>query len=223
MKIEHLESLQGALGYQFKDLSILEKALVHASTGGDDNEQLEFLGDAALGYAVTAALYQGREQLPVGELAELKANLISNLRLAPIALELGIDRRLVLGPSIIESPTLSSKVCADALEAVIGAICIDGGVAAVQTFVNEHIYDGQIVGCGSRKHPKTQLQEWAVARRYDTPRYEVVGFVVNRTVETWSVRCGIEGIAQIGSGTANSKRGAERKAAESMLQTVTDA
>lgn len=221
MKADHLDALQQALGYQFDDIELLRRALVHASAGQDDNDRLEFLGDAVLGYAVTAALSRAHDmQVPVGQLAERKASLISNRRLAAIAEALGISRQLVMGPSVGPDQDVGTKVCADALEAVIGAICEDGGMVAAEEFITRHVCSAAELVVKRPKHAKTELQEWAAARGLASPAYEVVEYRLDKTIETWRVHCVVDGLEHVGRASAPSKREAERLAAESYLEAL---
>lgn len=220
MNKEDLDELQTALGYRFKDLSILKRALVHASADVEHNERLEFLGDGALGFAVNTALYRRMSRKSVGDLAERKAILVSNRRLANLAVELGIDRRLRLGGSMTNDRAPARKVYADALEAVIGAIAIDGGIRAVQKFVDKHIYPHAGDAIDFERHAKTRLQEWADWAGFASPNYHVVKQEKDRVGELWFVQCTIEDLKHIGEGVARTKREAERFAAEAILSKV---
>ena len=220
MNKEDLDELQSALGYRFKEVSILERALVHASADVAHNERLEFLGDGALGYTVSAGLFQRMPEESVGELAERKAILVSNRRLSDLAVALGIDRRLRLGGSMANDRAAPRKIYADALEAVIGAIAIDGGIDAVQQFVNAHIYPQTSDVIEFERHAKTQLQEWADCAGFASPNYEVVKQEKDRVGELWHVRCTLKGLEHIGEGVARTKREAERCAAEEILAEV---
>lgn len=213
MRSEQIESLQEALGYRFKNVQLLKRALIHASTGGDDNEQLEFLGDAVLGYLVTAALVDQLDGKPLGELSELKSNLVNNSHLCQVAVKLGIDRALIMGPSEQTHIDRSTKVCADAVEATIGAICEDGGIEAARQFVDNHVLEGQLLNRLSIRHPKSLLQEWTAARGHDLPHYEVIEYIAGSPTETWRVRCSISDIGKSSIGLGVSKRQAEREAA----------
>lgn len=220
MNKEDLDELQAALGYRFKDLSILERALVHASADVEHNERLEFLGDGALGYAVNTALYQRMSQKSVGVIAERKSILVSNRRLANLAVELGIDRRMRLGGSVANDRAPPRKIYADALEAVIGAIAIDGGIKAVQIFVDKHIYPHVGDAIDFERHAKTKLQEWADWAGFEAPNYEVVKQEKDRVGELWYVQCSIKDLKHVGEGVARTKREAERYAAEAILSKV---
>ena len=220
MNEQDLDELQTALGYRFKDPSILERALVHASADVEHNERLEFLGDSALGYSVSAALYQRMPRKSVGVLAERKAILVSNRRLAQLAVELGIDRRIRLGGSIVNDRFPPRKIYADALEAVVGAIVIDGGINAVKNFVDEHICPHAYDAIDFERHAKTKLQEWADGAGFASPHYQVVKQETDRVGELWYVKCTIKDLKHSGDGVARTKREAERYAAEAILTKV---
>ncbi len=220
MRSEDLSLLQEAIGYQFQFPHLLEQALVHASACEEDNERLEFLGDAALGYVVSATLYRSHKQATVGELTEHKARLVSNTQLAQLAVNLGIDRYMLLGESVLANRHKSSKVCADALEAVIGAMSLDGGTSAVQAFVDRHIVPLADRSVKLQKHAKSRLQEWAVSHGYEVPSYVVVDHEINKHGERWRVDCIIKDFEYVGTGAADSKKKAERCAAEAVLDKV---
>lgn len=220
MNEKDLNELQTALGYHFKDLSILERALVHASADVDHNERLEFLGDGALGYAVNVALYERMPRKSVGALAERKAILVSNRRLAQLAVELGIDRRIRLGASVANDRSSPRKIYADALEAVVGAITLDGGIEAAKNFVEQHICPQAHDSIDFERHAKTELQEWADGAGLASPDYEVVNQESDRVGELWYVKCTIKDLTHSGEGVARTKREAERFAAEAMLAKV---
>ena len=215
-----LAYLQDAIGYHFKDASILERALVHASADVENNERLEFLGDSALGYAVSTALYERMSNQSVGVLAERKSILVSNKRLTQVAVSLGIDKRMRLGSSIANNRTVNRKIYADALEAVIGAIAMDGGFPAVQTFVDQHLYPLVSKPLDLERHAKSRLQEWADWAGFESPVYEVVKHESHPNGELWQVHCTIKDLNHDGEGVAHSKREAERIAAEVILYKI---
>ena len=220
MNDKDLDAFQTALGYRFNDVTSLERALVHASADVEHNERLEFLGDGALGYAVSVALYQRMPHESVGVLAERKATLVSNKRLAQLAVELGIDRLIRLGGSVANDRFQPRKIYADALEAVVGAIAVDGGIDAVRNFVNEHIYPRAYDTVDFERHAKTKLQEWADGEGFGAPDYVVVNQETDRVGELWYVKCTIKDLEHSGEGVARTKREAERYAAEAILAKV---
>ena len=220
MKKEELADLQDTIGYHFKDESILERALIHASADVENNERLEFLGDAALGYAISAALYERMPLKSVGVLAERKGILVANKRLTEVAVKLGINRRMRLGNSIENNRTVNRKIYADALEAVVGAIVIDGGLAAVQNFVDQHLYPLESKPLDLERHAKSRLQEWADWAGFESPVYEVVKHESHTNGELWHVHCTVSDLKYDGKGVAHSKREAERIAAEVLLSKI---
>src|SRR5471030_2357233 len=117
------------IGYQFEKISLLKDALRHRSVRGYNNERLEFLGDAVLNFVITSALYKKYPWAREGELSRLRANLVKGATLTELAQELDLGRCLELGPSELRTGGSSRKsILADAIEAVIGAIYLDGGV-----------------------------------------------------------------------------------------------
>ena len=178
---EELTRLQTALGHTFSESSHLEAALVHRSYCAEHpdarpNERLEFLGDAVLGLSVTRHVFDAYPDLPEGELAKLRASVVNAEALAAVAEELDLGNALLLGKGEDASGGRSKpSILADAMEAVIAAVYLDGGWAAADAFVlrvlGERIREGS-AGPGGHDY-KTRLQEVA-ARRFDQlPRYQV--------------------------------------------------
>ena len=219
-KSEDLQLLQTTLGYTFKDARLLERALVHASSKSDNNEKLEFLGDAALGFAVATIIYRTSDSLSIGQIAQLKANLINNRHLTEVAKGLGIERVLFTGLSVQNGTSSADKVFADALEAVIGAIYLDGGFEAMIEFVREKILTSKFSQLSIDKHPKTALQEWAVAHGNEAPKYYTTENREFGNEPDWTALCNLslDGVNRVTGGVGSSKRDAERKAAERMLK-----
>ena len=223
LKAQYLADLQDALGYQFSDVSRLQQALVHASSDGADNERLEFLGDSVLSYVVSTLLFHRTDDATVGTLTVQKSQLVSNAHLAEVARNLGIDRQLLVGESVREEDEKSTKMCADALEAVLGAIALDGGVEPVLTFVQKHIMSDTDVDVVAPKHAKSILQELVAAQGLELPKYDVVSHQPDAAEKTWQVRCEVEALDLIGTGMAGTKREAERQAAEEILNRMSHA
>lgn len=212
-----LAKFQERIGYSFNDPEVLKRAFIHASANEDDNDRLEFLGDAALGFAVSELMFQRYADVDVGILSEAKGRLVNNVLLSELAIDLGIDRLMSLGTSITQNGQSRSKVYADALEAVIGAIELDGGMDSVRQFVRDHIVVNFDINQSIRKHPKSGLQEWVEARGYDLPTYRVVTHEHVSGGEHWQVECTIEGLNTESMGDGRSKREAETTAAAKLL------
>ncbi|MEW6155515.1 MAG: ribonuclease III [Actinomycetota bacterium] len=214
------------LGREFDDPELLERAMAHRSwcaenPGNGSNERLEFLGDAVLGLVVTAHVYRLYPDLPEGHLAQVRASVVNSATLAETADELGLGEYLLLGKgedasSGREKPT----ILADAMEAVIGAVYLDGGWSAAEDLVlrvlGERISDAAAVpGSGDYK---TRLQEMA-ARTFEVlPRYEVVGTGPDHAkhFEATVVLAG----RVVGEGSGRSKKQAEQAAAREAWNTL---
>ena len=218
-----LTQLQQALGYQFKDTHWLVQALTHIGKENENNERLEFLGDAALELATSTILYQKFDHLSVGELTVIRSNLVNNEFLSLLANEFGINAKALLG-SQRGTDGDARNLCADTLEAIIGAIYLDGGFDAVEIFVKDKVIDNPQSDTTTAKHPKTDLQEWCVANDHQPPVYSVMNFesVSSTGGELWQSRClvSIDGQRIESSGRGRSKRQAETLAADAMLTQI---
>src|SRR5690606_16465245 len=157
-----LTTLQTALGHQFKDASLLDLALTHRSHSGHHNERLEFLGDSVLNFVVSSLLFARFPKIDEGDLSRLRANLVKQAALADIAGRLNLSQHLRLGEGELKSGGFRRpSILADALEALFGAVYLDGGFEAAQKVIQrqyeailEHV-DAKTLG----KDPKTLLQE----------------------------------------------------------------
>jgi ribonuclease-3 len=188
-------SLESRIGYRFSDPVLLRRALTHSSLANEirtvpgsapasgDNEQLEFLGDSVLGFLVAEALVRRYPSFREGELSRLKAHLVSAAHLHGVARRLGMGSYLDLGRSEEMSGGRAKKtLLVDALEAVIAAVCLDGGIDAVRTLVTTHVLDAPFSGdeeAGAEDLPaitnfKSALQELAQARKLPQPRYAII-------------------------------------------------
>ena len=208
--------LSERLGYRFRDPSLLDLALTHgsaSSAGGVANQGLEYLGDAALGLAVSEALYRRLPGASPGDLTNLKARYVCNPQLAAVARSLGLGPCLRMGKAEDRQGGREKDRClADAMEAVIGALYLDGGMAAVGPIVDRFVVaEEPTVGNSA----KTELQEWLQSRGRKTPRYVVVhetgpSHYRNYLVEA---RCG----SRVGRGHGYRKKKAEERAAADVL------
>lgn len=127
-----LDALEARLGHRFRNRSLLERALTHASFSGDDNERLELLGDAVLDLVVVGYLYTHYEEASEGQLSELRSHIVSRRLLHRVGDRLGLAELLNLGPSLRSQDELPPSVIGNALEAVLGAVHLDGGFEAAQ-------------------------------------------------------------------------------------------
>src|SRR4051794_12263023 len=171
------EPLVRLLGYRFGDASLLRQALTHRSFGTPHNERLEFVGDAVLNCVVARALYQRFPDTPEGDLSRQRANLVNKDTLARVARGLSLGDMVRLGEGEVRSGGSDrSSILADALEAVFGAVFLDGGYDAARAVIDA-VY-GDILKHADptvlAKDPKTRLQEWLQARKIAVPAYTVV-------------------------------------------------
>lgn len=212
------------LGIQFKDPGILVTALTHRSFAyeqglEDTNERLELLGDAVLNLVVTDLIYRRFPRYEEGDLAKLRASLVSAPALAAVASELELGDAILLGRGEeITGGRLKSSILADALEAVIGAVYLDRGLRAVRSAIRA-LFGSRIdaaVGQDVPRDPKTQLQELVTHRFGGLPRYRVQGSGPDHD-KRFQAEVFVEGTS-FGRGEGKSKKRAEQAAAAEALR-----
>ena len=169
--------LRANLGYAFQQPGLLEEALTHRSAAPRHNERLEFLGDALLNLVMAEYLFQRYPQASEGELSRLRANLVKGETLAEVARGLKLGEELRLGQGEIRSGGAQREsILADALEAIFGAVYLDGGLNACRALIL-HLYRDNLAGLASAGElidPKTRLQEYLQARQQPLPIYSVL-------------------------------------------------
>jgi ribonuclease III len=218
---EVLIALQRRLQYEFRQSDLLQQALTHRSYSADHNERLEFLGDSVLNLAVSALLFRALEGLQEGELSRVRANLVKQDTLQAIAQELHLGSSLRLGEGELRSGGAKRpSILADALEAVIGAVFLDGGYDRAAALVQRLFEKVQINPemPAAAKDAKTELQEWLQGRKYKLPLYEVRSITGAAHRQNFEVKCSIEQLQQDARGYGNSRRAAEQEAATAMLK-----
>ena len=215
-----LSDLQTRLGYTFGQAALLQQALTHRSFSADHNERLEFLGDSVLNLAVSHMLYAQLSTLPEGDLSRVRANLVKQDTLHQLAKTLQLPAVMRLGEGEMRSGGQSRpSILADALEAIIGAVYLDGGNADAQALVARLFAkvdikpDMQAVG----KDPKTELQEWLQGRKLGLPKYTVVGTSGAAHRQQFEVSCEVTELRQTQQGSGASRRAAEQAAAAALL------
>ncbi len=223
----NLHRLQNRLDYEFRDLALLEQALTHSSFANEretqDNERLEFLGDAVLELAVSALVFERFPRAREGQMSRLRSRLVNTDALARIARSLDLGPLLQLG--IGEDQTGGrdrTSVLADAAEAILGAVFLDGGFAKARKiaigWVDEPLSHLDGDGVDLRwKNPRSLLQERIQARLHQTPRYRVVDRAGPAHEPTFSVEVFV-GDTILGTGTGSSKRTASHAAATDALE-----
>jgi ribonuclease-3 len=210
------ERLEERVGYRFSRPELLEQALTHRSHGTPHNERLEFLGDSVLNCVIAAELYQRFGELPEGDLSRLRARLVRQEALHQMALELGLGEHLRLGEGEMKSGgSTRPSILADAFEALIGAIFLDGGFASVGDAV-KRVYRALLAGLDPQdlgKDPKTLLQELLQARRIALPQYAVLATRGAAHSQNFEVECVIPALSVRTTGSGSNRRAAEQEAA----------
>jgi ribonuclease-3 len=209
------------LTYSFRDPTLLARALTHRSKGADHNERLEFLGDSVLNLLISSELYDRFPRLAEGDLTRLRASLVRKPTLAAHARELDLGRYVELGGGELKSGGFDrDSILADALEALIGAIYKDGGLAEAARVVHR-LYGTQLEQLDPNaipKDPKTQLQEYLQKHALPTPSYSIVEISGEPHHQTFVVACQVDGLEQAVRGEGISRRTAEQQAAERALE-----
>ena len=215
-------TLESRLGYRFRDKALLEQALTHRSYGSPHNERLEFLGDGVLDCVVAEALYRRFPALSEGKLTRLRADLVREESLGSLATGLELGGHLRLGEGELASGGARPSILADAMEAVFGAVLLDGGYDAAREAVLKVYGDALMALDPERtdKDPKTRLQELLQGRHRPLPEYRVTATRGAAHLQTFEVECVVAdlGLRAIGSGT--SRRRAEQQAAEALLKAL---
>lgn len=210
------ERLEERVGYGFSRPELLELALTHRSHGTPHNERLEFLGDSVLNCLIAAELYERFGELPEGDLSRLRARLVRQEALHEIAQELGLGEHLRLGEGELKSGgSTRPSILADAFEALIGAIFLDGGFASARDAV-KRVYRPLLARLDPRdlgKDPKTLLQELLQARRVALPQYAVLATRGAAHNQNFEVECVIPGLSVRTTGSGSNRRAAEQEAA----------
>jgi ribonuclease-3 len=211
------------LQYPFANPALLQQALTHRSFGADHNERLEFLGDSVLNLSVAHMLYEALGGLPEGDLSRMRAQLVRQDSLHQLALGLKLPELLRLGEGEMRSggPRRPS-ILADALEAIIGAVYLDGGHGAADALVRR-LFDAVKINpalSAAAKDAKTALQEWLQGRKMQLPRYDVVRVQGPAHRQSFEVECGVAELGLQQSGHGISRRAAEQNAAAAMLRAL---
>ncbi len=211
-----LPSIERAIGYVFSSRSIQDQALTHRSFGAVHNERLEFLGDSVLNCVIAQALYERFSEVREGDLSRLRANLVRQETLAEIAQRLGLGERLRLGEGELKSGGFRRpSILADALEALFGAVFVDGGFEQARKTILM-LYEPFLAHLDPRhsgKDAKTALQEFLQGRRLALPQYQLRATRGEAHAQEFEVECLIPelGISTLGRGP--SRRAAEQEAA----------
>lgn len=215
---------EAQLRYTFKDPSLLDLALTHRSASKSNNERLEYLGDSFLNFAIARRLFDLRPEDSEGDLSRARAALVKEPTLAAIGQHLGIDEHLTLGPGELRSGGAQrAAILADAVEALLGAVLLDGGPAAAEAVIDLVFAEqfASLPDAATLKDPKTRLQEWLQGKGLPLPSYAVRSVQGRDHEQTFLVECEVaENNAQT-TGQGQSRRRAEQEAAAAMLVVLT--
>lgn len=206
------------LGHEPKNVGLFDLALTHSSVGHQNYERLEFLGDHVLGHVIARALYDRHPDEPEGYLSRRYNVLVARETCAEIGRAIGIPALVRLGKQAREDGASESEnVVGDVVEALIGALLIDGGFDAAERFVmnawGPHLAEQR----KAPKHPKSALQELAAARECKPPVYEVVSRTGAHHAPKFTIRVSVPGLGEA-TAEGTSKQDAESDAAEALLK-----
>ena len=208
--------IERRLGYRFSNAALLQQALTHRSHGVPHNERFEFLGDGLLNFAVARLLFQHFPALPEGDLSRLRAGLVNQQALSELAVALDIGTHLRLGEGELKSGGFRRpSILADAFEALIGALYLDGGFAAAEKVLGE-LFAPLLANIDPRtteKDPKTRLQEYLQGRKLSLPQYSILSIAGEAHEQFFRVECAIEQLSIRAQGEGANRRAAEQEAA----------
>ncbi|MFN7727501.1 MAG: ribonuclease III [Rubrivivax sp.] len=216
-----LQTLQQRLGHRFAQAGLLSRALTHRSFGADHNERLEFLGDAVLNLAISALLFERFAGSDEGDLTRVRAHLVREDSLHRVALSLDLPQVMRMSEGEMRGGGAQRpSILADAVEALIGAVFLEGGFDAAQATVRNLF--GEIIQATSMdawsKDAKTELQEWLQARKLPVPTYRITATRGEKHAQTFEVECAVPALGLAEPGEGRSRRVAEQEAARRMLE-----
>jgi ribonuclease-3 len=220
-----LKTLQQSLDYEFNNAELLTLALTHRSAARHHNQRLEFLGDAALGLIMAQILYQRFPDSTEGELSQVRASLVNRSTLAAIARRLGLGDIIVLGLGEQKSGGQQrDSILCDALEALLGALYLDGGMQACTALIRR-LFELQLAPGGEQqlkdsKDSKTRLQELMQAQALSLPLYEVQDIRGDEHQQEFYVSCRVPLLKKAVTGHGRSRREAEQHAAQQVLMNL---
>lgn len=217
-----LDLLERRLGHEFADRRLLRQALTHKSAGSENNERLEFLGDAALGFIVAQMAFQAYPSAAEAHLTLVRAKLVKRKTLAAVGREMGLGNFLALGQGERKAGVrMRESVLSDAVEALLGAVVLDGGLesadAAVRALIGPRL---DAIAEADLKDPKTRLQEFAQSKGAALPEYRLIDTGGSGHAPTFAVRCTVADLELEGRGEGGSRREAEKNAAAAVLHAL---
>jgi ribonuclease-3 len=211
--------LEKTLQYRFLDAELFQQALTHRSKSKQNNERLEFLGDAVLDFVISNIVYARRPDADEGDLSKLRASLVRDESLGQLALEMGLGEHLLLGSGELKTGGhRRESILADALEAIFGAVFLARGFAAAEDVISR-VYAARLENLpdiDDLRDPKTRLQEWLQARKMSLPDYQLVTISGEDHEQEFTVSCTVG--KDVSTGNETSRRKAEQVAARAMFK-----
>ena len=222
-----IKELETAIGYRFQNISFLQNALAHSSYANErwhnslmSNERLEFLGDSILGMVVADHLYRSFPNRPEGELTRMRADMVCERALAKVANQIRLGDHILLGKGEEQGGGRSREsILADAVESIIAACYLDGGMDAAKRFVEHFVLSDVPITKLHNVDYKTALQELVQQKKNQTIQYTLVGESGPDHDKQFRVELSINGDV-IGSGTGTSKKRAEQEAAKAAIEVL---
>ncbi|RUM90351.1 MAG: ribonuclease III [Thiomicrospira sp.] len=215
-----LNRLSKSLGYQYKNIEFLQRALTHRSMGAKNNERLEFLGDSLVNFMIADALFHQFHKISEGDLSRIRAFLVKGETLAKIGKEYQLSDYLMLGPGELKSGGYRREsIIADTVEAIIASVYEDGGLDACRAFVMR-LYENRLKELDPSKigkDPKTRLQEFLQSNREQLPEYSVMTVNGPAHAQEFTVSCYVAKLNRKFEATATNRRKAEQVAAQEAL------
>jgi len=221
MDNRHIEQLEKILNYHFIDNSLLELALTHRSFQGENNERLEFLGDSILNFVIAELLFKKFNLLPEGDLSRLRSQLVKAATLSEIGILLQLGDYLILGEGELKSSGWRRpSILADSVEAIIGAVFMDGGINATTDLITNWFKEriDAIDPNDIQKDSKSILQELLQAKKIALPEYSVVAIEGEAHRQNFKISCSILKLGLSIEGQGSSRKIAEQSAAEEVLK-----
>ena len=221
---ESLHRLKKSLAYDFSEQAgLLIRAITHRSSGSNNYERLEFLGDSLLGFIIAEAIYSRFPDADEGQLTRMRASLVRQETLAELGRNLDLGNYLVLGPGALKSGDQArDSILSDVFEAIIAAIYLDGGMNACREFI-DRMFASRLALCEPDnvfKDPKTRLQELLQKSSLQLPEYAVLDVTGPPHKQSFRVQCQIVDNSETFLGQGSSRRRAEQAAAEKALTSL---
>lgn len=218
-----LSVLETRISYRFSQPNLLAQALTHRSFSATNNERLEFLGDSVLNFIIAHQLFNLFTGLPEGDLSRLRAKLVKEASLAEIAIDLHLGDYLKLGEGELKSAGWRRpSILADALEAIVGAVYLDGGFVAAEQVVTL-LYANKLTTIDPQvidKDAKSQLQEYLQSKKMALPDYQVIAIEGEAHAQSFTVQCQIPKLNLTTVGLGTSRRIAEQQAAKLAMEKI---